>query len=65
MPVNIRQAAINPIMSHRQTFVINPHQVQNGGMDIINLGWIFAIQGLVPPLVGFAVSQSAPHTPTT
>ena len=44
--------------------MIDAKQMQNRGMDVINLGWVFTIQWFVAPLITFPISDpSADATP--
>ena len=51
MPMNICQATINPVMSDGQPFMVDSQQVQDGRMNVVDLGRVITIQWLVSPLV--------------
>jgi hypothetical protein len=62
MAMNIRQTSIDSVMTNGQSFVVDPHQMKNRGMDVVNLCRIFSIQWFVPPLVGFTMSNPPADT---
>ena len=49
--MDIRQSSIDPVVPHREPFVINSQQVQDGGMNVIDLGGVISIERFVPPSV--------------
>src|SRR5687767_14098674 len=59
MAMHVRQAPIDAVMAKDELRVIDPEQVQNGRVDIVNLCRIFSVHWLVTPLVAFPVCDSA------
>ena len=55
MTMNISQAAVDGIVSHRQSLVIKAQLMQHGCVSIINRRWILPVKGLIPPLIAFPV----------
>ena len=60
MPVYVGEAAIDTVMAHGKAFVLDAQQVQHGGVDIVDLGGMLAVQGFVAPLVTFPGGNTAP-----
>jgi len=54
--MHVRQAAVNTILTHSEFFVIYPEQVQDCGMKIIAIRFIFL--SFVTPIVASAVSNA-------
>lgn len=65
LSMNVRQTAVNSIVTDRQPFVIDPQLMQNRGMNVIDLGGLGTVQGLVSPWVRFPVSHAAADTTAT
>lgn len=55
VPMNVRQATINPVVPHRQPFMIDSEQVKNCGVQVITIRLIFDC--LIPPVI--ALSNTA------
>src|SRR5439155_1273364 len=55
--VNIGEAAVAAVMAEGELFVIDAEQVQNGGMEVIAVG--FSGLGSPRPFVALAVSRTA------
>ena len=45
--MHVRQPAIDAVVSHRQLQVIDAEQMQNRGVDVVDLGGAEAVGGLV------------------
>ena len=65
MPVDVRESAVNPVVPERQFCVIQPEQVEDGRVDVIDLRWILSIQRLVAPLVALSVRHPPADAPAT
>ena len=48
--LNVCQPKIAPCIAIRQTLMIQPHQVQNRGMQIVNVNFVFG--GIVSVIIG-------------
>ena len=59
MSVHVSEAPVYTIIADRELFMVYTQKMQHSGMDIINLGWVFAVQRLVAPLVTFSSSNSS------
>ena len=57
VPMDIGQSSINAIVTDGQALVIDAQQVQHGGMDVIDLCRVIAVQRLVAPLVAWAIGN--------
>jgi hypothetical protein len=55
--MHIRQSALNAVVVKRQTLVINAEQVQNGGVEIVNIDRILG--SLPADVVGRSVRDAA------
>ena len=55
MAVDIGQAAIDAVVSHRELFVVDSQQVQDRGVDVVDVSRIVSVGRLVAPLVAGAV----------
>ena len=60
--MNIGQSAIDAIISHGKPGMINSKQMQNSRMDIIYLGGIFSILGLVSEVIAGAMRNATLDT---
>ena len=58
MPVDIREPAVNTVVSDTQALVVNSQLVQHGRIDIVDLRGIASVQRLVAPLVAFPMGHS-------
>lgn len=58
MPVYVRQAAIDSIISNRETLVIDAQLMQNGGMDVVDTCRVSAIPWFETPFVRLTVSAA-------
>src|SRR5207253_6741578 len=58
LAVHVRQPPVRPIMAERQPLMIDAEQVQQRGMDIMDLRRVLAVGGLVAPLVARAVGYA-------
>lgn len=59
MPVHVGQTSVYAVVPHGHKFVINAQQVQHGGVYVVDLGGVFAVQWLVAPLVALAMGDAA------
>ncbi len=48
--MHISQSAINPVTAHGQPGVVEPELVQDGGVDVVDLGGVQTVERLVAPL---------------
>ena len=62
--MNIGQSAIDSIVPDSQSSEIDPEQMQNRGMDVVDLSRILAIQRLVAPFVTLSITDSATNAAT-
>ena len=58
VPMDVRESAINTVVSHAQALVIDSQLVQHGCVDVVDLRGVVAVQRLVAPLVAFTVGHS-------
>ena len=56
--MHVGQATINTIAAEGELGVVDAHQVQHCGMDVVDLSRVVSIQRLVAPLIGWAVSDA-------
>ena len=56
MPVNVGQAAVDAVVAKGEPFVVDAHQVQDGGVQIVTVGP--ALDGLVAELIALAVADA-------
>ena len=59
MAVNIGQAAIDAIVPNGQPGVVDAEEMQDGGVDVVNLGWMLPVGGFVPEVVAWAIGHTA------
>lgn len=57
--MHVSEAAVDAVFAEGESFVVEPELVEDGGVDIVDLGGVFAVGGFVAPLVAFAVRDSA------
>ena len=57
--VDVGQATIDPIVSHEELRVIDAQQIQDGGVDVVDLGRITSIQRLIAPLITWPIGRAA------
>lgn len=50
-PVDIGQAPVNAIMADSELLVVDSQLVKDGGVDIVDSGWVVAIERFVSPVV--------------
>ncbi len=55
--MDVRQPAVNPIVPVAQLGVLDPEQVQHGGVDIVAVSWL--LHRFVGPLIGCAIAYPA------
>src|SRR5580658_5864331 len=55
MAMHVGQAAVDAVVAERQPRVVEAEQVQNGGVDVVDLGVILAVGRLIAPFVAGAV----------
>src|SRR5207245_1506446 len=60
-PEDIRQSVIPPTVAVGQPLVIQAHQVQNRGVQVVDMD--FVLDGVPAVIVGGAVRQAAAHPP--
>ncbi len=65
VPVHVCQSAIDAILSDGQTGVIDSQQMQDGGVDIIDLSGVIAIEGFVAPFVGVSAGDATTDSTAT
>ena len=53
--MHVRKPALNTVLIKRQLQVIEPHQVQDRGMEVVNRNYV--LHGAVTELVGSAVAE--------
>ena len=58
MTVDIRQAAIDAVVSYGQFPMIDAKQVQDGRVHVVDLRWILAIEWLIAPFVRRALADA-------
>ena len=57
--MHVGESAVDAVFSEGESFVVEPELVEDGGVDVVDLGGVFALGGFVAPLVAFAVRDSA------
>ena len=65
VPVHVCQSAIDAILSDGQSGVIDSKQVQDGGVDIVDLSGVIAIEGFVAPFVGVSAGDATADSTAT
>src|SRR3954464_2633714 len=58
LPMHVGQTSINPIMSEREPFVVDPEEVQDRRVQVMTVGRIF--DGPVRPLIARPVRDAPP-----
>ena len=59
--VDIRQTEVTALMTEGQFLVVNPHQVQDGGIQIMNVNGVLG--DVVGEVIGLAILETGLHTP--
>ena len=59
MTVHVGEAAVDAVFAEGESFMVEAELVEDGGVDVVDLGRVFAVGGFVAPLVAFAVRDSA------
>lgn len=59
MAVDVGEAAVDSVMTEGELGVVNPQQMQEGGVDVVDLRGVFTIQGFVSPQIAFPVGDAA------
>ena len=59
MPVDIRQTSVDAVVPDRQFGVIDSQQVQDRGVDVVDLGRVFSVGGFETKLIAGAVRDPA------
>ena len=57
--MHVGKAAVDAVFAEGEFFVIEAELVEDGGVDVVDLGGVFAVGGFVAPLVAFAVGDAA------
>jgi hypothetical protein len=57
--VDVREAAVGAVVPEDEFLVVEPEEVQDGGVDVVTLGELFAVGGLVAPFVALPVGDAA------
>ena len=60
--VDIRQPEVTALMTECQFLVVNTHQVQNGGIQIMNVNGVFG--DVVGEVISLAILETGLHTPS-
>ena len=61
--VHIRQPEISALVAKRQFFMVDAHQVQNGGIQIMNVNGVLG--DVVREVIRLAVLKTGLHTPAS
>lgn len=56
--MHVGQSAIDAVAAERELCVVDAHQVQHRGVDVVDLSRVVSIQRLVAPLIGWAVGDA-------
>src|SRR6266496_2587659 len=59
LAVNVGQTEIAAVVAVGELFVIETEQVENGGVEIVNVDFVF--HGAIAEFIGDAISLAAPH----
>ncbi len=59
--MNIGQSKIPAAVAERQTFVIDTHQMQDGGMEVVDV--YLPVDGVPAEVIGRAMNVPPPFTP--
>ena len=59
MPMHIRQAAVDAVVSYGELFMIDAQQVHHRGVDVVAGRGVGAVERLVAPLVALTGDDSA------
>ena len=65
VPVDIGQSTVDTVVSDGQPFVVDTQQVQDRGVNVVDLCRVFAIKRFVAPLVGWSVRDATLNTTAT
>jgi len=58
--MNIGESSVNPVVAHRQLFVVDSKLVHNGSMDVVATGRVVSLGWSKSPLVALAVCDTSP-----
>src|SRR5262245_1934915 len=58
MPMHVRQPSVDPIMPDRELQVIDAEQVEEGGVEVVDVGGVIAVGGFVAEVVGGAEGEA-------
>ena len=62
VPMHIREPAVDAVVVERELLVVDAEEVQDGGVDVVDFGWVFAVGGFVAEVVAGAVADPAFNT---
>ena len=62
LPIHIRDSPVDAVVAEGQFFVVDAHEVEDGGVDVVAEG--FAFGGAPRPRVAFAVGGAGLHART-
>ena len=60
--MNVGQSAIDSVVAHGQPQMVETQQMQNRGVDVVDLCWMFPVQWLEPPLVRLSVGDASANS---
>ncbi len=55
--MNVGEAAVDAVLADRELLVIDSHEVEDSGVDVVDVGFID--DGVVADLVGFTIADAA------
>ena len=58
--MNVGQTPVDSVLPERQTFMVDPKQMENGGVKVVAVG--FSCRSLVSPIVALAVGRTGLDT---
>ncbi|SVE26634.1 uncharacterized protein METZ01_LOCUS479488, partial [marine metagenome] len=58
MPVHVRQPPVDAVVWDGEALVVDAQKMEHGGVDVVDLRGVGAVEGLVAPLITFSGSHS-------
>ncbi len=63
MAMHVCEAAVDAVVADGELRVVDAQQVQDCGVDVVDLSGVFAVERFIAPLIGEAVSRASLDAP--
>ena len=63
--MNVSESSLDSVVRNGQTFMVDPKEMKDRGMDIVNLCRLIAVERFESPLIRFAVGSASFDSATT